>query len=50
MYANNAQKFLMSIGPQTTKEKGVYEIDHADEVRVMRIRSESSRNKGVTDL
>ena len=31
LYANNAQKFLMSIGPQTTKEKGMYEIDHADE-------------------
>ena len=31
LFANNAMKFLMSVGPQTTKEKGVYVIDHADE-------------------
>eukprot|EP00519_Triparma_laevis_P004717 CAMPEP_0182502384 /NCGR_PEP_ID=MMETSP1321-20130603/13257_1 /TAXON_ID=91990 /ORGANISM="Bolidomonas sp., Strain RCC1657" /LENGTH=1047 /DNA_ID=CAMNT_0024707259 /DNA_START=41 /DNA_END=3184 /DNA_ORIENTATION=+ len=31
LYANNAQKFIHSIGPQTTKEKGIYQIDHADE-------------------
>ncbi|GMH70025.1 hypothetical protein TL16_g05306 [Triparma laevis f. inornata] len=28
LYANNAQKFIHSIGPQTTKEKGIYQIDH----------------------
>ncbi|GMH52118.1 hypothetical protein TrLO_g7460 [Triparma laevis f. longispina] len=31
LYANNAQKFIHSIGPQTTKEKGIYQIDHEDE-------------------
>ena len=31
LYSNNAQKFLHSIGPQTTKEKGVFQIDHEDE-------------------
>jgi len=31
LYANNQTKFLLSIGPQTTKEKGVFVIDHADE-------------------
>jgi NAD(P) transhydrogenase len=31
LYANNQTKFLLSIGPQTTKEKGVFAIDHEDE-------------------
>jgi NAD(P) transhydrogenase len=31
LYANNQTKFLLSIGPQTTKEKGVFTIDHEDE-------------------
>lgn len=31
LYANNISKFLMSAGPQTTKEAGYYLIDHEDE-------------------
>lgn len=31
LYANNISKFLLSIGPQTSKEAGYYFIDHADE-------------------
>lgn len=31
LYANNISKFLLSIGPQTTKEAGYYFIDHDDE-------------------
>jgi NAD(P) transhydrogenase len=31
LYANNQTKFLLSVGPQTTKEKGVFKIDHEDE-------------------
>lgn len=31
LYANNQMKFLMSVGPQTTKEKGVFVIDPEDE-------------------
>jgi NAD(P) transhydrogenase len=31
LYANNQMKFIQSIGPMTTKEKGFYVIDHEDE-------------------
>merc|ERR1719247_1214947 len=31
LYANNQMKFITSIGPMTTKEKGLYQIDHEDE-------------------
>jgi NAD(P) transhydrogenase len=31
LFANNTYKFLLSIGPQTTKNKGMYHIDHTDE-------------------
>ena len=31
LYANNQSKFLLSVGPMTTKEKGYYHIDRADE-------------------
>lgn len=31
LYANNISKFLLSIGPQTTKEPGYFFIDHNDE-------------------
>lgn len=31
LYANNISKFLMSAGPQTTKQPGYYFIDHEDE-------------------
>ena len=31
LYANNISKFLLSIGPQTTKQAGYYFIDHNDE-------------------
>ena len=31
LYANNISKFLLSAGPQTTKEAGYYSIDHDDE-------------------
>jgi len=31
LYANNQTKFLLSMGPQTTKVKGELVIDHADE-------------------
>jgi NAD(P) transhydrogenase len=31
LYANNISKFLLSIGPQTTKEPGHFYIDHKDE-------------------
>jgi len=31
LFANNVSKFLLSLGPQTTKEKGVFKIDHQDE-------------------
>jgi len=31
LYSNNISKFLLSIGPQTTKQAGYYFIDHADE-------------------
>ena len=31
LYSNNISKFLLSAGPQTTKEAGYYYIDHEDE-------------------
>mmetsp|Transcript_16461 Transcript_16461/g.24289 ORF Transcript_16461/g.24289 Transcript_16461/m.24289 type:complete len:1058 (-) Transcript_16461:90-3263(-) len=31
LYSNNISKFLLSAGPQTTKEAGYYFIDHEDE-------------------
>lgn len=31
LYANNISKFLLSAGPQTTKEPGYFYIDHDDE-------------------
>merc|ERR1711957_398630 len=31
LYGNNQMKFITSIGPMTTKEKGTYVIDHEDE-------------------
>jgi len=31
LFANNIAKFILSIGPQTTKEKGVYQIDLKDD-------------------
>lgn len=31
LFANNVAKFLLSIGPQTTKEKGVFQIDLKDD-------------------
>jgi len=31
LYANNQTKFLLSIGPLTGGEKGIFNIDHADE-------------------
>lgn len=31
LYANNISKFLLSVGPQTTKEPGYFHIDHDDE-------------------
>lgn len=31
LYSNNISKFLLSIGPQTTKQAGYYWIDHNDE-------------------
>ena len=31
LFANNQMKFIMSAGPQTTKEKGIFLIDHEDE-------------------
>lgn len=31
LYANNISKFLLSIGPQTTKNAGYFYIDHNDE-------------------
>jgi NAD(P) transhydrogenase len=31
LYSNNISKFLLSIGPQTTKEMSYYHIDHKDE-------------------
>jgi H+-translocating NAD(P) transhydrogenase len=31
LYANNISKFLLSIGPHTSKEPGFYFIDHEDE-------------------
>lgn len=31
LFANNVAKFALSIGPQTTKEKGVYKIDLDDD-------------------
>lgn len=31
LFANNVAKFILSIGPQTTKEKGVYQIDLTDD-------------------
>ena len=30
LYSNNISKFLLSTGPQTTKEKGYYYVDHED--------------------
>ncbi|KAG8461493.1 hypothetical protein KFE25_001097 [Diacronema lutheri] len=30
LYARNLQKFLLSVGPMTTKTKGEWHIDHAD--------------------
>jgi NAD(P) transhydrogenase len=31
LFANNVAKFILSIGPQTTKEKGVFQIDLKDD-------------------
>jgi NAD(P) transhydrogenase len=31
LFANNTSKFLLSVGPQTTKSKGHWHVDHADE-------------------
>ena len=31
LFANNVAKFLLSIGPQTTKDKGVFQIDMKDD-------------------
>lgn len=31
LFANNIAKFILSIGPQTTKEKGVFQIDMKDD-------------------
>lgn len=31
LYSNNISKFLLSAGPQTTKQKGYYYIDHEDD-------------------
>jgi len=31
LFANNVAKFILSIGPQTTKEKGVFQIDLEDD-------------------
>jgi NAD(P) transhydrogenase len=31
LFANNVAKFILSIGPQTTKEKGVFQIDLNDD-------------------
>eukprot|EP00544_Gedaniella_sp_CCMP2646_P015719 CAMPEP_0202482952 /NCGR_PEP_ID=MMETSP1361-20130828/2298_1 /ASSEMBLY_ACC=CAM_ASM_000849 /TAXON_ID=210615 /ORGANISM="Staurosira complex sp., Strain CCMP2646" /LENGTH=1116 /DNA_ID=CAMNT_0049111045 /DNA_START=12 /DNA_END=3362 /DNA_ORIENTATION=- len=31
LFANNVAKFILSIGPQTTKEKGVFQIDLDDD-------------------
>lgn len=31
LYSNNISKFLLSIGPHTSKEPGYYHIDHEDE-------------------
>lgn len=31
LFANNVAKFILSIGPQTTKEKGVFQIDMTDD-------------------
>lgn len=31
LFANNIAKFILSIGPQTTKEKGVFQIDLKDD-------------------
>jgi NAD(P) transhydrogenase len=31
LYSNNISKFLLSAGPQTTKEAGYFQIDHNDE-------------------
>lgn len=31
LFANNIAKFILSIGPQTTKEKGVFQIDLEDD-------------------
>ena len=30
-FGNNVAKFILSIGPQTTKEKGVFQIDLEDD-------------------
>lgn len=30
-FANNVAKFILSIGPQTTKEKGIFKIDLTDD-------------------
>lgn len=31
LYANNISKFLLSVGPQTTKNSGYFYVDHEDE-------------------
>jgi len=31
LFSNNVAKFILSIGPQTTKEKGLFQIDMADD-------------------
>jgi NAD(P) transhydrogenase len=31
LFANNVAKFILSIGPQTTKEKGIFQIDLKDD-------------------
>jgi NAD(P) transhydrogenase len=36
LFANNVAKFILSIGPQTTKEKGVFQIDLKDDAVELR--------------
>jgi len=43
LFANNVQKFLLSVGPQTTKSKGYWHIDHSDEA----VRGMLVTDKGV---
>jgi len=50
LYANNAQKFLESVGPQTTKEKGYWHVDHEDEaVRGMLVLEKGEVREGWSE-